>query len=135
MAWALIGVLEAAEAVRELAASYRIEECIYDPWHFHQAALELEREGIRAVQFPQSDVRMVPASQRLRDAIVQGRLVLPPDAELAAHAANAVQRHGRRGWRIDRPDRTAVIDGIVALCMALDRAEQRPEPARLLGWI
>ncbi len=87
------------------------------------------------VQYPQTDVRMVPASQRLREAIVDGLLTLPPDRQLAVHAANAVQRHGRRGWRLDRPDRSAPIDGLIALCMALDRAEQRAEPARLVGWV
>jgi hypothetical protein len=78
---------------------------------------------------------MVPASQRLREAIVEGRVTLPEDRTLAVHAANAVQRHGRRGWRLDRPDRSSPIDGLIALCMALDRAEQRQEPARLVGWL
>jgi hypothetical protein len=27
------------------------------------------------------------------------------------------------------------IDGMIALCMALDRAEQRPESVRLLVWL
>ncbi len=129
------GVLRAADQVRELAATYSVAECIYDPWRFGQAALELEREGLVAVQFPQTDVRMVPASQRLREAIVEGRITLPPDRELAVHAANAVQRHGRRGWRLDKPDRSSPIDALVALAMALERAERRPEPVRLVGWL
>ena len=77
---------------------------------------------------------MVPASQRLRDAIVDRRLVLPDDPTLALHAANAVQRHGRRRWRLERPDRSSPVDSLVALCMASERAEHRPEPVRLLGW-
>ena len=58
-----------------------------------------------------------------------------PDRTLALHAANGVQRHGRRGWRLDKPDRSSPIDGLVALAMALERAEHRPAPVRLLGWI
>jgi hypothetical protein len=27
------------------------------------------------------------------------------------------------------------VDGVVALAMALDRAEHKPEPVRLLGWL
>lgn len=102
---------------------------------FGQAGLELEREGLRVAHFPQSDVRMVPASGRLREAIVQQRLTLPDDRTLSLHAANAVQRHGRRGWRLDKPDRSSPIDALVALAMALERAEHRPEPARLLAWL
>lgn len=131
------GVLLALDRVRELAAEYLIAELIFDPWRFQQAALELEREGVRCVQFPQTSVRMTPASQRLRDAVVEGRLTLPPDPMLAKHAANAVQRHDRRGWRLDRPSRAPedAIDGLIALCMALERCEARPEPVRLVGWL
>lgn len=79
---------------------------------------------------------MVPASQAIRDAIVDRRLTLPPDRVLALHASHAVMRTGRRGWRLDKPDRAAPIDALVALCMALERAQQPPpEPVRLLGWL
>ena len=86
--------------------------------------------------FPQSDVRMVPASIRLHAAITEGRLTLPDDPELAAHAAHTVARHSRRGWRIDKANPRDHMDAIVALAMALERAEQPPpQPARLLGWL
>jgi hypothetical protein len=45
--------------VRELAAGYGIQEVVHDPWRFQQAALELEREGLLVVAFPQSNPRMV----------------------------------------------------------------------------
>ena len=90
---------------------------------------------MRCVELPQTDVRICPASQRLRSAIVENRITLPADAELARHATNAVQRHVRRGWRLEKPDRSSPIDGVISLAMALDRCEQQPEPARLVGWI
>jgi phage terminase large subunit-like protein len=89
---------------------------------------------VRCVELPQTDVRMVPASARLRSAVVERRVVLPPDPKLARHAANAVQRHGRRGWRLDKSDRTSPIDAVVSLAMALDRMEAR-QTARVLGWV
>lgn len=128
-------ILAAIERVRELRESYRVAEFIADPWRAKQAMLELEREGLVVLELPQTDVRMVPASARLRSAIVERRLTLPDDPELARHAANAVQRHGRRGWRLDKPDRSSPIDAVIALAMALERAEQRPEPVELVGWI
>jgi hypothetical protein len=60
---------------------------------------------------------------------------LPDHAELAEHAANAVQRHSRRGWRIDTPGRGVCVDGIVALAMAVERACHREPAAALVGWL
>jgi phage terminase large subunit-like protein len=87
------------------------------------------------VAFPQHDARMIPASARLHAAVVERKLFLPPDRELARHAADAIARHRRRGWRIDKPNPRANIDAIVALAMAVERAEHKPEPIELLGWL
>jgi phage terminase large subunit-like protein len=85
---------------------------------------------------------MIPASKRLYDAIVDGRLVHPDDERLNAHVHNAVAKHSRRGWRIDRRGFANTpadnIGGCVALAMAVDRAEQpvvEVEPVRMLGWL
>ena len=126
-------ILRAVEQVRALRATHRIEEFIYDPWRARQGALELEAEGVRGVELPQTDVRMVPASAGLRAAIVEKRIQLPSDADLTRHAGNAVAQHSRRGWRIGSPARGVQVDGIVALAMAVERAEHQPAPARLLG--
>jgi phage terminase large subunit-like protein len=108
---------------------------VFDPWRFGQAAQELERERLVTVAFPQTDVRMCPASIALRDAIVERRLTVPDEDELATHAAAAVARHSRRGWRIDKASRADNIDAIIAICMAVERAEHREPEAQLLGWL
>jgi phage terminase large subunit-like protein len=128
-------VLEIADVVRELAEQHTITECAFDPWRAGQIGQELEQRGIRVSAFPQHDARMVPASQRLYDAIIERRLVHPDDPRLNAHVAAAVARHGRRGWRLDKASRSDKIDGAVALVMALDRLENRPQPAKLIGWL
>jgi phage terminase large subunit-like protein len=127
--------LEIADVVRELAERFTIVECCFDPWRAGQIGQELEQRGIRVSAFPQHDVRMIPASQRLYDAIIERRLVHPDDERLNAHVAATIARHGRRGWRIDKANRSDKIDGCVALAMALDRLENRPEPTRLVGWL
>ncbi len=129
------GVLDCVDHVRELAGKYRVRELCFDPWRFGQAAQELEREGIPVVAFPQTDARMIPASDRLYRAIIEKRLVLPDHEELRQHAATAIARHSRRGWRLDKTDRADSIDSVIALCMALERAEHKPEPVALLGWL
>ncbi len=129
------GVLECVDHVRDLAGRYNVREVVFDPWRFGQAAQELERERIPVLQFPQTDVRMIPASQRVHAAIVEQRLTLPNDPQLARHASDAIARHSRRGWRIDKPNPRTHIDAIVALCMAVERAEFQPEPVELVGWL
>jgi len=108
---------------------------MYDPWRFGQAAQELEQERVTVTAFPQTDVRMVPASDRLYQAVVQQRLVLPDNEELRQHMANTIARHGRRGWRLDKPSLEQPNDAIIALCMALEAMENQPEPVELIGWL
>jgi phage terminase large subunit-like protein len=128
-------VLEAVDHVRALAGSYNVCELVYDPWRFGQAAQELEREGMTAVAFPGHDARMIPASARLHAAVVEQRLTLPDDHELARHASKAIARHNRRGWRIDKPNPRSNLDAIIALAVSVERAEVKPEPVELLGWL
>jgi hypothetical protein len=85
--------------------------------------------------FPQNDARMVPASAVLYDAIIERRITLPASPELVQHAAGAIAKHSRRGWRIDKPNGRVHIDGIIALAMCLDRQANQPAPAELLGWL
>ena len=129
------GILEAAEAIRELAETYSIAEITYDPMRAVQLGQELAERGITASSYPQTDPRTIPASARLRDAIVRQKLVLPDDPELRRHAANAIARQKPRGWKIEAPDRSSNVDGITALMMALDRFENQPAPVRLLGYL
>jgi phage terminase large subunit-like protein len=130
------GVLRAVELIDELCERYDVVEVAFDPWRFGQAAQELQARGVRVSAFPQTDARMMPASDRLHRAIVEHRPVLPADDELAAHAANAIAKHSRRGWRLESPHRREVnIDGVIALAMALDRAENQPEPLEVIGWL
>lgn len=129
-------VLDVAAFLPELAERYSIGAIAYDPWHASQMALEWDQRGLEVITFPQHDGRMVPASQTLYDAIVEGRLVHPDDPDLNAHVAAAVAKHSRRGWRIDKAERSENIDGAVALAMAVDRAlAPQPKPAEFLGWL
>jgi len=61
--------------------------------------------------------------------------VHPNDPALNQHVSNAIAKDTPRGWRIDKPRGRANIDALIALAMAVERAEQKAEPVRLLGWL
>ena len=71
---------------------------------------------------------MVPASDRLYQAVVQQRLTLPDNEELRQHMANTIARHNRRGWQLDKPGLEQPNDSVIALCMAVEALENQPEP-------
>ncbi|MGI8462579.1 MAG: terminase large subunit domain-containing protein [Solirubrobacterales bacterium] len=128
-------VLEVRDRVRELAEVYMIAELAFDPWRFQQAALELQAEGMSVIAFPQTNSRMVPASERLYGAVKEGRITHPNLPELNRHVATAVARKTARGWRLDKERSREQIDAVVALAMALERCEDQPAPAEVVGWI
>jgi phage terminase large subunit-like protein len=108
---------------------------VHDPWRAQQLALELEAEGMTVVAFPQSAARMVPASERLYSAIIERRIHHRNDPHLNAHVAAAAAQDGPRGWRIVASHRRAQVDGVIALAMALERAEWREPAPQLLGGV
>lgn len=129
-------VLDCLAKVRQLAGTHDVREVAFDPWRFGQAAIELEREGLPVIAFPQSNVRMVPASEKLYAAVKERRIKHPNDPELNQHMASVVARQTERGPRLDKLKSRHQIDGAVALAMAIDRAESpQPEPVQLLGWV
>lgn len=131
-------VICAEAALRELAERFVIREVAFDPWRFGAQAVALEGEGLRMVAFPQNASRMVPASERLSAAILEGRLRHPGDPVLDRHVAAAVAKQTPRGAQIAHAGGRHTsnrIDAVIALAMAVERAENQPEPARLIGWL
>ena len=131
-------VIYAEDAIRELAERFTITEVAFDPWRFGAQALDLSQRGLRMVEFPQHDSRLVPASERLSAAILERRLQHPGDPVLDAHVAAAVAKQTQRGARMAHAGGRHTsnrIDAVIALAMAVDRVENRPEPTRLIGWL
>ena len=88
------------------------------------------------LDWPQSNERVCPASQRLRDLIVDGKLRHPGDQDLDRAVEIASARQVPRGWRIDRPGgrgaRDEPIDPLTALIMA--SIGHWPRSARSGSW-
>jgi phage terminase large subunit-like protein len=101
----------------------------FDPWRFRSEADKLMGEGYAMVEYPQNDTRMIPASQALREAIVTGQLAHNGDPALRRHVHAVVAEQRERGWRISkRKGSGKVIDGAVALAIALHMAQTTPDP-------
>lgn len=130
-------VLAVVDKVLEIAGRRAVVEVAHDPWRFRSEALRLEREhGLVAVEVPMSSTRMGTASENLHGVVVSKRLTHPDHPELNQHVANAVAKQTPRGWRLDKSADGVQIDALVALMIAVERADQpAAEPARLLGWL
>lgn len=123
------------DLVDELASTYEIRELVLDPWRAAGLATEWTARGLTVVEYPQTDVRMVPGSKALYTAVVERAICHDGHEGLAQHIANAIQRQTRRGWRFDKPAETVKIDGLVALVMAFDRSQHVEPATEFLGWL
>ena len=86
--------------------------------------------GIQVVEYPNTISRTVPATSKLYEAIMNGKLVHNGDAALARHLENCILKvDSQRGARITKDYRNPKlkIDLAIALLMAYDRASGRIE--------
>lgn len=109
--------------IRDLAATYDVRRIGFDPYQMVPVAQRLDGEGLPVELFPQSHVRMVPASNLLYDLIMEGRLVHDGDPEVSEQVLSAGVREVPQGWRLDKRVRSRSIDAAVALAMGVQLAE------------
>lgn len=133
--WEIPGA-EVETQVRALWRKYRAREIAYDPAFITWKAQELTTEGAPMVEFYQSDVRMVPATQTTYDAILNGTIEHDGDPKLARHLRNAMAvQTSKGGQRLTKGKIRRLhnmIDGAVALSMVTDRAMRWIRPADVL---
>lgn len=100
----------------------RLLEVAYDPARFGRSAEILGERGLAVVEFPQSNTRMVEASNTLYDLIREGRIVHDGDAEVRSHVLAGVAAETESGWRISKRKSRKKIDALIALALAAQRA-------------
>jgi phage terminase large subunit-like protein len=128
--------LGAAEEVVAIAGRRAVREVAFDPMRFAIEAERLERDhGLTMVQFDQQPSRMTEASENLHRAVVEGKLRHPGHRDLDRHVAQARAKATPRGWRLDKMSRSSQIDAVIALAMAVTRAQAAPEPVRYYGML
>lgn len=111
--------------IRDLAKRYRVREVACDPNRFREAIFDLRQEGINAVEYPQTDAYMVPASERAYEYIRDAKVCHSGDRVFAKHVENAIAAQTRSGaWRLAKTKTKKPMDACIAFAIALDRASQ-----------
>jgi phage terminase large subunit-like protein len=121
--------LRVMETIRECCRRWQVLECTADPAWWAQTLEELADEGIPVTEFPQTGLRMIPATKRLYDLVQCQGLTHDGDLRLRKHVLNAVVRPEERGFRLfkDKKASEHKIDLAVATVMALERAAAHEE--------
>jgi len=115
---------EVKDAIREACRKWNVREVAADEYIWISELEELAEEGIPVVAFPQTMMRMGPATQRFYELVTNKRLSHDGNPTLARHIANAKLKTDARGSRLakDAPNSPRKIDAAVAAVMAVDRA-------------
>ncbi len=110
---------EIMEHLRDLATRYDVRAVGYDPWGIKESVQQLEVEGLPMEEVPQTNARMVPATEYLFELITDGVWAHDGDPTWARHMRNTVARNVTSGVRMDkgrarRPMDAAIATAIVA---------------------
>lgn len=127
-----VPIVDVEKAIREACRRWKVREIVCDPFRWARTYQALESEGLPIVEFPQSPQRMVPATQRFYEAVLNAGLTHSGDPSLARHIDNCVLRVDARGSRLAKETKNSPrkIDLAVAAVMAFDRASgQQPDDA------
>lgn len=130
--WA-VPIIDVEAEIRAACRRWSVREIVCDPYRWSRTYQILEDEGLPIVEFPQSPARMVPATQRFYEAVLNRTLTHSGDQRLARHLANTVTRTDSRGTRISKDAKNSPrkIDLAVSAVMALERCYVEPEPERV----
>lgn len=128
--WA-VPILDVEEEIRKACRRWQVREIVCDPFRWARTYQILEDEGLPVVEFPQSPARMVPATQRFYEAVLNKTITHSGDQRLARHLSNCVIRTDNRGSRLSKDSKGSPrkIDLAISAVMALERACTEPELA------
>lgn len=125
-----VPILDVEAAIRAACRRWNVREIVCDPYRWGRTYQVLEDEGLPIVEFPQSPARMIPATTRFFEAVMNRSLTHSGDPRLARHLANCVIKTDSRGSRLSKDAKASPrkIDLAVSAVMALERACTEPEP-------
>lgn len=107
----------------ELSSYYEIMGIAYDPYRFYQLAQELDDLGFQTVEWPQTDARMIPATETMWNLVTRDQLLRHNgDMVLRKHFMSAVAEDTGRGVRITKKKATRPVDACISSLMAVHLA-------------
>jgi hypothetical protein len=100
---------------------YNIVSIVCDPTQLHQTITKFKRKGYPIKEYPQSEARMVEASQTLYDTMRNSSFETYQDEEFRKHIQMSEAKTTTRGFRIVKPkiSRKHHVDAAIALAMAV----------------
>lgn len=127
-----VPIVDVEAAIRAACRRWTVREIACDPFRWARTYQILDSERLPIVEFPQSPGRMVPATQRFYEAVLNQTMTHSGDLQLARHVENCVLKIDARGSRLAKETRASSrkIDLAVAAVMAFDRAcsQIAPDP-------
>jgi len=121
-----VNIAEVEQEILDFCQAHpKVREVACDPFRWQRSMEVLQDKGVPIVEFPStSPKRMVPATQKVLDAVMDNTLVHDGNGLLARHVGNAVTKIDNSGSRIvkDQRNRPRKIDAAVAMVIAVDRA-------------
>jgi phage terminase large subunit-like protein len=107
---------------------FQVREVVFDPARWQRTFMVLDENGLPVVSYPNSAERMVPATQKFYEAVVNGSFTHDGDERLARHISNCVTKQSSRGVMVAKASSRRKVDAAVASIFGYDRATQPPEP-------
>lgn len=107
---------------------YNVKEIVFDPARWNRTFMVLDEDGLPCVSYPNSAERMVPATQKFYEAVVNQSFTHDGDERLARHVANCVTKQSSRGVMVAKASSRRKVDAAVASIFGYDRATQPPAP-------
>lgn len=109
-----------------------VKEVVFDPSRWQRTMMVLEEEGLPIISYPNSAERMVPATQRFYEAVVNQSFTHDGDATLNKHINNTVTKTSSRGIMVAKATAKRKIDAAVAAIFSYDRA-MAPQPKQVVA--
>ena len=128
-----VPIADVENAIRAACQRYNVVEIAVDPWGFERSFEILLEERLPVVAFPQQNAeRMVKATERFYEAVVNGLLTHDDNEDLAKHVGNTRTRVVSGGVRVTKATKKSPlkIDLAVASIMAFGTAANMKAPPR-----
>ena len=125
-----VPIAEVEQTIIGLARDTRfnVREIVFDPARWNRTFMVLDEEGLPVLAYPNSAERMVPATQKFFEGVVNQSFTHDGDERLARHIANCVTKQSSRGVMVAKASSRRKVDAAVASIFGYDRATQPAPP-------